>query len=285
MPPHERGWRHPSELAAAEATAIRADPGSRTVRIAALTAGTLGLLAVGVLAVLVTPQGSPGHQVAAEASLVVPGIGPIASASTINDVPATTALPHSLALATTAGSVPVGLTSVPARTTPPAAAPATVPTTIAAALAALATPLDDGFALVTAKAVEGYLLGDTLAVRLASGRQVAAEVVAVIGHTVVVAAATDLADEPAHEVADDPLDDDQLVTVMLSPPRTLPLGELASVAAPEGTAVVDADGDLVGLCTWAADGTTDLALVDPATRDHTDPGTTIPTTTPTTSAP
>jgi hypothetical protein len=54
------------------------------------------------------------------------------------------------------------------------------------------------------------------------------------------------------------------------------LAELAAVGAPEGTAVVDADGRLVGLCTETNDGSMGLAAVDPAAGELTTSSTSPP---------
>ena len=56
VPPHERTWRHPSELAAEQRSALRAQSAAPSTRVFALTTGTLGLLAVGVLILTVTPR-------------------------------------------------------------------------------------------------------------------------------------------------------------------------------------------------------------------------------------
>jgi hypothetical protein len=61
IPPHERTWRHPSELAAAERHAIRHTEVQRSTRGFAIATGSIGLIAVAVLMILVTPpaQDSP----------------------------------------------------------------------------------------------------------------------------------------------------------------------------------------------------------------------------------
>jgi hypothetical protein len=153
-----------------------------------------------------------------------------------------------------------------------------IPTgTIAVAVEALATPLQSGVAIVTARSIDGRSTGDRIAVRLASGATVDAEIVATFGHAAFVTLGSVPADEPAHHVATSAPGDDDMVTVLLSPPRSVRLAELAAVGAPEGTAVVDADGRLVGLCTETDDGSIGLAMADPGPGGLTDELTTAPT--------
>jgi hypothetical protein len=61
LPPHERTWRHPSELAAAERLEIQHTSAQRSTRGFAIATGSIGLVALGVLMILVTPpaQDSP----------------------------------------------------------------------------------------------------------------------------------------------------------------------------------------------------------------------------------
>jgi hypothetical protein len=61
LPPHERTWRHPSELAAAERHVVRFSEPPPAARALAIIGGSLGLLAIGVLLLTVTPRrlGSP----------------------------------------------------------------------------------------------------------------------------------------------------------------------------------------------------------------------------------
>ena len=61
VPPHERSWRHPSEVAADETAELRAVEVPRSTRVFALATGTLGLVALGVFVLLMTPsrEGTP----------------------------------------------------------------------------------------------------------------------------------------------------------------------------------------------------------------------------------
>jgi hypothetical protein len=240
-----------------------------------MVSGTLGLVLIGALAVMVTPHQEDGPlAVRTSPSFVDPTAL----------VPVTTAL---LELAvgelTSAFGAPRAqpapeLRERPAVLTTTTVADATlVPTgTDAVAVAALATPLESGVAIVTARSIDGRGTGDQIAVRLASGITVDAEIVATFGYSAFVTLGSVPADEPAHHVATSVPADDDMVTVLLSPPREVRLGELAGVAAPEGTAVIDADGRLVGLCTETDDGSMGLAAVDPAAGELTTSSTSAP---------
>lgn len=57
LPPHERSWRHPSELGPTRFDVEVADTGSH---LAALAAGTMAVLAVAVMVVAMTPRTAAG---------------------------------------------------------------------------------------------------------------------------------------------------------------------------------------------------------------------------------
>jgi hypothetical protein len=57
-----------------------------------------------------------------------------------------------------------------------------------------------------------------------------------------------------HEIASERPTSSEIVTVMNSPPVTIELAEIATLDIDEGTAVLDSDGDLVGICTRRANG-------------------------------
>lgn len=71
VPPHERPWRHPSELAAADRAAFAAEPPSRRLRLVALLGGAAAAIIVIATVVTVTPwrgtNGSAGTDDAATA--------------------------------------------------------------------------------------------------------------------------------------------------------------------------------------------------------------------------
>lgn len=240
-----------------------------------MVSGTLGLLLIGALAVMVTPRQEDGPlAVRTSPSLVDPAAL----------VPVTTAL-FEIALGelTSAFGAPRAAAELAPHERPPRTATTTVsdttpvPTsTVPVALEALATPLQSGMAIVTARSIGGRSTGDQIAVRLASGATVDAEIIATFGHAAFVTLGSVPADEPTHHVAASAPGDDDMVTVLLSPPRSVRLGELAAVGAPEGTAVVDADGHLIGLCTEADDGTVGLAMADPGAGELTAASTSAP---------
>ena len=73
IPPHERTWRHPSELAAAERATIRHTEPPRTTRTFAIATGTVGLVAVALLMFTVTPrQDHPAVAVATTSPIAPP---------------------------------------------------------------------------------------------------------------------------------------------------------------------------------------------------------------------
>lgn len=207
LPPHERTWRHPSELAAEERAIFLAQVTPRSARLTALTSGTLGLLAVGLLMVTITPDRAES---------------PIAISASTTPVVDQSTRPVALAPGATER---VGFRSD--------------------IDSALATPIGDGrFALVTRAALADieHMIID---VRLPSGRTTAGSIVTASDQAVVVALA---AIEPGHDVAVDRPSAGQMVTVLSEPPVTIAYGDIGTLEVREGTAVIDDDGLLVGLC-------------------------------------
>lgn len=169
----------------------------------------MGLLAVGLLMVTVTPR-------RAESPIAI-------SAST-------TALPDSPGARRAAVPAPTG-SEVRALRSEPAEV--------------LATPIGDGtFALVTRASLRNSG-ASVIQVRLPSGRRSAGSIVTASGDAVVVALATA---ETGHPVATSRPEHDDMVTVMAEPPITIAFDEVDSLAVDEGTAVIDDDGHLVGIC-------------------------------------
>ena len=227
VPPHERTWRHPSELAAEERAVVLAEPTPRGARAMALTSGTLGLLAVGLLMVAITPDRAESP------------------------------------VALSASTTPVAVQGI---RRPAALAPAQ---TEAAGFrvegtGSLATPIGDGqFALVT-RASLADVDGMVIDVRLPSGRTTAGSIVTASDDAVVVALA---ATEPGHRIATRRPGRSDMVTVMVDPPVSIAYGEIATIDADEGTAVLDVDGSLVGLCSRRV-GTDHVRLIEvPAELD------------------
>jgi hypothetical protein len=192
---------------------VRAQSAAPSTRVFALTTGSLGLLAVGVLILTVTPR---GHD------------APIAISAT-----------------TTPAAIVVRETRFDSR--PPAfAARGSATTETASPQYPLATPIGDGrTAVITDNALEGHD-GDEIEVRLPSGRLAAGQVMEKSGSTWLI----ELYDaESGHDIATDRPTSSEVVTVMMSPPVTIVLADIGTLDIGEGTAVLDRDGDLVGICT------------------------------------
>lgn len=229
LPPHERTWRHPSELAAHDHAVARAETTSAATRLFALTSGTLGLIAVGLLVLAITPERSAAPvAISATTTPAVVGVGQAAGA------PASTV---------------VGLRNRPE---------------------AMATPIGEGrLAVVTAAglgaAPGGLRVGEAVQVAVPSGRMHAARVVGRAGDTVVVELERT---EPGMQVADEHPGSHEIVTVMARPPVTIVLDQLATLDVEEGTAVLDDDGDLVGLCSEGGDDETRLLVISDELLDR-----------------
>lgn len=234
LPPHERTWRHPSELAAEQHALARAETAGPTTRIFAFTTGTLGLLAVGLLIVAVTPGRSEA---------------PVAVSATTTPVAADgapAARPSASPEAT--DRAPIGLRGRPE---------------------VLATPIGEGrYAVVTAADLTGTGgsagIGTAVAVEVPSGRAHDARVVGRAGAALLVELERT---EPGIELADERPEGHDVVTVMAEPPVTIVLDDLAELAVEEGTAVLDDDGELVGLCSRGDDETELLIVIDEQPAD------------------
>jgi len=220
IPPHERTWRHPSELAAAERAELSAQPVSHSTRVFALTTGTVGLVAIALLVLTVTPSRS-SSPVAVSASTTL--------ASTADLAPAGPTIAGVRRSANTDGAVRSGTT-----------------------VHALATPIGTGdYAVVSRASLDGVDVTSTVDVMLPSGRLAAGQVVQTADDAVLIA--LDQA-EPGHEVAGHRPHDREVVTVMASPPITVAYADIGGLHVAEGTAIIDDAGDLVGLCSGDEDG-------------------------------
>ena len=227
VPPHERSWRHPSELAADELAVLRAEEVPRSTRAFAVATGTLGLVALAVFVLAMTPSRTGT---------------PIAVSATTTEV------------AVAAGAVPTAV---------PTIAAVRGPVAVAGTGLALATPIGSGdFAVVIRSSVVSSG-GDEVQVLLPSGRVVTGHIVDDDTETALIALADAEPDhEPGHEVAERRPHDREVVTVMASPPITVALADIDALDVADGTAVLDDDGDLVGLCSRDADGTKLLMIDD-----------------------
>lgn len=206
----------------------------------ALTTGTIGLIAVGVLILTVSPrrQESPiavsaTTTPAASAFGAADGATRESGADGGRALDAVGGLRSPSALSSTVSTRPAALTeSMPSD--------------------ALATPIGDGrFALVTGLSLAGQG-GASVDVRFASGRVMEAEVVSAVDDNVVLVALAD--SEPGHEIAPHQPSGHDMVTVMASPPITVAYADVDTLAVHEGTPVLDGDGALVGLCTRTRSG-------------------------------
>ncbi len=174
----------------------------------ALTSGTLGLLAIGLLMVTITPGRAES---------------PIALSASTTPIVAQGA-PRAAVLAS-AATDRVGFRAEP--------------------IGALATPIGDGrFALVT-RASLADTDGMVIDVRLPSGRTTAGSIVTASDDAVVIALA---ATEPGHRIAAERPRRREMVTVMADPPISVAYSEIDTIDADEGTAVLDHEGSLVGIC-------------------------------------
>ncbi len=221
LPPYERSWRHPSELAAEERALLTNESAAPSTRAVALTTGTIGLAAVAVLVLTVTPHRN-------EAPVAISVTTAAASGEPVGEVDRSEDRP------------PV----IDAAEAPSAAAMAARPTP-AQPVDAIATPVADGrYAIVTLAAATGAGRRE-LRVRLPSGRVATATIAAFAGDVAIV---TLDAAEPGHRIADRPPDDNAVVTVMATPSVTIAYGDVATLDLVEGTPVIDGEGELVGLC-------------------------------------
>ena len=226
LPPHERAWRHPSELAAANREALSADEPSGTSRTIALVGGAAGVIVIALLVLTLAPRRNDS---------------PVAVSSTSTPGPATP-IPR----VATAG---LGL-DITALGVHPIATPIG----------------DDGFAVTTSRSILGRSeLGDRLIdVELVTGHVTRAFVVDP-GENGGVAwlSLEDGADDHGLDMAIDmPLAGD-VVTVLAHPPMLVEFARIQQVEAADGTPVIDDDGDVVGLCIQHDDdGDVDFTPID-----------------------
>ncbi len=188
---------------------LRAEPSGRGARGLAITTGTMGLLAVGLLMMTITPKRAES--------------------------------PIAISASTTPASVSLGVRG------PAALAPgATEQIGLRGeAGGVLATPIGDGrFALVTRASLVD-MRRTVIDVRLPSGQLSAGSIITASDDAVIVALATV---EPGHVIARHRPTSAEIVTVMATPPITVAYDDVDTLAVEEGTAVLDGDGHLVGLC-------------------------------------
>ena len=252
LPPHERTWRHPSELAAAEREAFRTQEVSPATRILAVVTGTAGLLAVGILVLTAAPRGQDA---------------PVAVGATTT--------PAAVEFVRRSGIAAIGRfasdddqdVGIP---TPAQVAPA------------LATPVGDGRSAVMTRLSASGSQGDAFDVRLTSGPVVTASILTDDDDVVVV---TIEQSDPGHQIASKVPGPDEIVTVLANPPVTVAFADVESVGAAEGTPVIDGNGQLVGLCTRGGNGTTGVVDLTQPGGDQSPPSTAPPSGPPVSDAP
>jgi hypothetical protein len=155
-----------------------------------------------------------------------------------------------------------------------AAGPAVIlASTSSAAITATALPVvtpigDEGLAVTTWDAVGGET--GWMRARLPSGDEVQIEVIGSDRATgLVVVTLPVSAEADGYQLAAQPPRPSDTVVVRAAQPKVVSLLDLADLDVEEGTPVLDAAGELVGLCTGSYEGTT-LMTVDTITID--DPG-------------
>ncbi len=231
LPPHERAWRHPSELAAANREALSTDEPSGTSRAIALVGGAAGVLAIALLVMTLAPRRNDT---------------PVAVSSTSN--------PDSPAPAQLVASAGLGR-DVTGRAVRPIATPIG----------------DDGLAVTTSRALFGLVELDNrlIDVELVTGNVARAFVVDPGEHGGIawVSVEGGAIDHGLDVAIDLPLADD-VVTVLAHPPMLVEYARIGQVEAADGTPVIDGDGDIVGLCIQHDDsGEVDFTPIDELVGD------------------
>lgn len=240
LPPHERSWRHPSELGGVTAShAVATKPSSPSRGLALLT-GALGVvLVVALVRLLLPPDGSePTAAVTAtssDATGVASFVAPSSSAPSGGDAPG---LPSATAVLTATddrpGAVAIGVGNV---------------------------------LLTTAAAVDGR---SELSVELGGGEVVTADVVSV-DHETGIAVLQAEADLQPVTTAAAPIGGDEVTVlvgdgiqavVSVDDAGVLWLRPFVGEGPMEGTPVLNDDGDVVGLCSRSGSGRSRLVPVD-----------------------
>ncbi len=221
VPPHERSWRHPSEVAADETAELRAVEVPRSTRAFALATGSLGLVALGVFVLVMTPS-RDGTPIAVSAT----------TTAVVSDTDDGSAAPTVAAVRRPVADVTT---------------------------AALATPIGDGDYAVVVRTTLDRSSAGRVDVVLPSGRTVSGAIVDENADTALVHLSIN---EPGHRIAERRPHDHDVVTVLATPPVEVAFADVDQLDVADGTAVVDADGDLVGLCSRGTDGTKVLMVDD-----------------------
>jgi hypothetical protein len=231
LPPHERAWRHPSELAEANRIALSAEEPSGTWRAVALVGGAAGVIAVALLVLTLAPQRNDTPvAVSSTSSPGSSGSGPVvASASLGRDITGLTLHPI---------ATPIG---------------------------------DHGMAVTSSRSIletthleTPWVENRRIDVVLVTGHLARATVVDPGESGGIAWVALDAgAPGPGLEVASDMPRANDVVTVLAEPPMLVEFAHIGQVDAEDGTPVVDDNGDVVGMCIQHDDdGNADFTPID-----------------------
>jgi hypothetical protein len=216
LPPHERAWRHPSELAAANRSALSAEATSNTSRTIALVGGAAGVLAVALFVLTIAPHGRDTPVAVSSTSSPGSATSPprVASASLGREIAGLAVHP----IVTPIGDDGMAVTSSRsiARTTqsnPPRFESGPIDVVLVTGHIARALVVDPGES------------GGLAWLSLDAGN---------VDHGLDVAVEMPRAGD--------------VVTVLADPPMLVDFAHIEQVEAADGTPVVDDDGDVVGMC-------------------------------------
>lgn len=225
VPPHERAWRHPSELGPPAP-----EPTTTSGRALLVASAAMGFVVIGVLAVAITPGRSSGPSAVESSASSSRGVA--------------------------FESDPVDIVSVaqPLR-------PLTATSSPLRAGGSIVTPLGDGaLGIMTLDAIAA--LGGATTARLPTGEPV--DIVVLSADEPAGVALVSLRQVPAaggYEVADEAPAPDDMVMVQGVDSTIVAMRDVASLEVAEGAPVVDGDGELVGLCSDDDDQGTEVVRV------------------------
>jgi len=258
LPEHERTWRHPSEIG--NAVWVQTEPPITIGRGLLVTTGAIGgLLSLAVLWAMLPSSGRGGSA----APTVVTSTERALSASSI--VRPETLVATSIALDATSTSFRTGSTSTPGSeeitNTTFARTPSTEGTQTSELEASpVAVGIGDSFIVTTARAVEGRT---SITLTDANGQAHDATVLMVDAHLGLALLSADAgAMTTSYGIGPEATPGDSVTIVGATPtPATVsvdPDGHLTldswSDSTAEGTPVINADGQLVGICSHGASG-------------------------------
>lgn len=234
MPPHERTWRHPSELAADHRAALVAERPSAAARATALLTGAAGVALVGLAVFALTPRGS-------DAPLAIGSTPSPAPAAARSPEPSTDAFPLVIPVASSGGRAHLAI--APSRT-------------VTAHVEALRSSTSERHPEPHHAAVaHAATLHTVITVRYPDGSTTPAVVIDPgRDQGLALLEVADSAEQPAYPVARWMPDADELVTVLADEPMVVPF-EAVHQLEPDGElAVVNEHGHLIGVCEPGASG-------------------------------